>query len=443
MAAPVDVRVLAHQAAAFRLLMEPGRKTVTLVWGRGLGKSYFIRLICWLLVAKYYGKKRKTLDGEITGIRIHILMPTLKQFKAVHGALFEAENNGKWKFLNGKIDHTDWTIRFPDGSFIMPVPAALATSERGRGFRSDVNIFDEGDDVDVSIRNAITSPWLTEPWALGLELIAGTPKRGRHGLMFDGFRAGQSSDPQEADSHSFRVKSADCPLVVLPAVVEAARRKLSKAVFAREYEADFDSAEGLVYPFDEDLHVREPASNVFFSRYAIGGDHGWTDPGCLLLGGITGHGADSTLWILQEEYASERPNHIWDGIVRDKYKGLRGWLDPSRPDRINDYRRAGLNAHAADNSIEAGVARVIELLAKRETEEDAPPFCRLYVSPRCVNTIREFKSYRRKKDPKVPDSYLEDIEDKNNHAMDALRYMVVGEFGMPSGGNYRHETPGR
>ena len=428
MSRQVDVRILKHQAEPFRLLFDGIPKTITLVWGRGLGKSFFIRLVIWLLIAKWFGKKRKTLDGEITGIRVYLLMPTLKQFKQVHGALLEAENAGKWAFLGGKLNKTDWSITFPDGSYFIPVPAALATSERGRGFRADVAVFDEGDDIDKSIRTSITQPWFSEPWSLALELIAGTPKQGRNGMLFEGYSDGQSTDPDLANFYSFRTKSEECPEIFSPRLLAEAKRKYPPAVYSREFEVDFDSAEGLVYPFEESFHVRAPDENVRFHRYAIGGDHGWNDPGVLLFGGVAGHGEDSLIWILEEHYASERPNHEWDAIVAERYQGIRGWMDPSRPDRINDYRRAGLNAVGADNSIPAGVARVAELLFRRKLEE-GDDYARLYIHPRCVNTIREFKSYRRKRDPHNANAFLEDIEDRNNHALDSLRYMVIGEFG--------------
>lgn len=434
---PVDVRILSHQAEPFRLVSRGEPITLTLTWGRGLGKSFFLRLMIWLLVAKWYGKKRRTVDGEMTGIRIYILMPTLKQFKGVHGALFEQENDTKWKFLGGKLNKTDYSITFPDGSFILPVPAAVATSERGRGFRGDVVCIDECDDIDSSVRDAVVRPWFTEPWSLGIEIDVGTPKRGRHGLLFRLFDRGQKREPGH---YSFRVKSSDCPEIVSPKFLADEKRTCPAAYYAREYEADFDSAEGLVYPFDEAFHVREPPPNIHFNRYVVGGDHGWNDPGVLLLGGIYGHGDDAGLWILEEHYASERPNNQWDAIVTEHYQGIRGWLDPSRPDRINDYRRAGLNAHGADNSIEAGVSRVADLLVKRYIEGLDEPYARLYVHPRCVNTIREFKSYRRKRDPSNVSGFLEDIEDKNNHAMDSLRYMAIGEFGRPA--NHRHEVRG-
>ena len=442
----VPVRILKHQSGAFKLLFDGKPKTITLAWGRGLGKSFFVRLIIWLLVARWYGKKRKTIDGEMTGIRIYMLMPTLKQFKQVHGALLEAENDGKWSFLGGKLNKTDYTLTFPDGSFFTPVPAALATSERGRGFRGDVVIFDEGDDIDSSIRVSITQPWFTEPWSLALEFVAGTPKRGRHGMLFETYTLGQSKDPEHANYYSFKTKSCECPEIVSPRLLEKAKREYPPAAFAREFEVDFDSAEGLVYPFDESFHVGEPPPLTTFRKFVLGVDHGWSDPGCFLLCGLVGHGESTVLWALEEVYLTETPNPTWDKIAQEQYQGLDCYPDPSRPDRIYDLQRAGLKCHEVDNSIEAGVARVASMLFIRseDTQDgDERKFTRLRVAPRCVNLIREFKSYRRKRDRNNANQFLEDIEDDNNHALDPLRYICMGEFGpLPSFGNYRHESPG-
>jgi len=263
MSRQVDVEILPHQAEPFRLIMLGERVTITLAWGRGLGKSFFARLIIWILIAQWFGKRRKTRNGWMTGIRIYMLMPTLKQFKQVHGALLQAENEGQWSFLGGKLDRTDYSLRFPDGSFFVPVPAAVATSERGRGFRGDVTLIDEGDDIDPAVRHAVARPWFTEPWSLGIELVMGTPKRGRYGLLFELFQRGKSDDPELDAYHSFRVKSEECPDIVSPKVLADAKREYPQT-YAREYEADFDSAEGLVYPFDEDFHVCVAEADIEF-----------------------------------------------------------------------------------------------------------------------------------------------------------------------------------
>ena len=416
----------AHQAFHSR----PGLpNTVNLVWSRGSGKSWFERFEgIWLPVAENIGKVRASALKPFKGVRIIGLCPTLKQFRDIHGAKLHEENEGDWKFLGGKLNHSTLRIDWPDGSWFQPMPAASASSKAALGQRCDYVLLDEADDIASSVYHTVVQPWFTEPWSFAQILSGGTPRRGRHGLLYELHRLGISADPLDARYSSKVFTWRDSPEIIRLDQIEDAKRNMPPAVFAREYECDFDSAEGLVYPFEEDFHVRAPDENVRFLRFAIGGDHGWNDPGVLLFGGIAGHGNDSIIWILEEHYASERPNHEWDAIVTERYHGVRGWLDPSRPDRINDYRRAGLDARPADNSIEAGVARIAELLFRRKVE-DGEDYARLYIHPRCVNTIREFKSYRRKQDPQNKDRYLEDIVDKNNHAMDALRYMVVGEFG--------------
>jgi phage terminase large subunit len=232
----------------------------------------------------------------------------------------------------------------------------------------------------------------------------------------------------------------DTPELVDPETVEDARETTPAATFAREWECDFDSAEGLVYSgFDETFHVREVPERIHFYKRGLGIDHGWSDPGVFLEYGISGHGADSALWITGEHYHTEKPNHEWDQLASSKYHGWQAWADPSRPDRINDLRRAGLAIRGADNSIDAGVARVADLLHIR-SDEAGERWARLYVSPRCVNIIDEFAKYKRKPDPMVPGRFLDDIIDKDNHAMDALRYLAVGEFGRPE--NRKFEVRG-
>lgn len=230
----------------------------------------------------------------------------------------------------------------------------------------------------------------------------------------------------------------DSPELIDPATVDDARATTPKATFAREWECDFDSAEGLVYVFDESFHVRECPEGIRFQKFVLGIDHGWSDPGVFLAGGIIGNGEDAELWILDEIYSTEKPNSEWNSLASSKFHGWRAWADPSRPDRINDLRKAGLDIRGADNSIEAGVARVADLLHIRESESGRR-FARLYVHPRCRNTISEFTKYKRKPDPLSPGRFLDEIIDRDNHAMDSLRYLAVGEFGFVTS---RNETPG-
>ena len=447
----LDLSFTAPQSWAHGIISTRQEPT-TLVepWGRGSGKSWFSRTEgIWLTVAKYRGKRRRKLGldtngnvvnlGEMVGVRIVGLCPTLKQFRDIHGAALEAENKGQWSFLGGKFNRSTLRIDWPDGSWFQPMPASSASSNSGRGIRCDVVLPDEVDDIDGEVFDSVVRPWFSEGWSLKLVLAGGTPRRGRHGLLYRLHRLGLSTDPRDSRYFSRIATYKDSPELVDPREVEDARRNMVPATFAREWECDFDSAEGLVFNFDEDFHVKSPPPHMAFQRRGLGIDHGWEDPGVFLEYGIAGHGNDAILWITNEHYESHRENGEWDNIARTRYYGWKAWADPSRPDRIADLRNAGLSIVGADNSIEAGVARLANLMAKRH-EENTPDWTRFYVDPRCVNLIRELKSYRRKPDPNDRGRFLEAIEDKNNHAIDCARYIAISEFG-PYSNTGRSETP--
>jgi hypothetical protein len=448
----LDFKLTAPQSQAFQLIQKP-TTDVNLEWGRGCGKSWFDRFCGWTWVARADHKPRLQLLEElgtldkltpeqremaagVKGIRVVFLMPTLKQFKGVHGSSLEGEIE-QWRHLKPHANWTDYEIHFPGGSWITPFPADQHSSQRSRGIRCDVVICDEADDIDPSVFDAIVRPWFSEPWSLKIRVTSGTYKRGRHGLLYQRRQAGK--DPEKPRYHTVRATYADNPEIVDREEVEDARQNTNPATFAREWECDPDAGEGIVYPFDESFHVRQPPPLSAFNEFIVGGDHGWVDPGVLLLGGIQGHGNDATLWLLDERYESECPNQTWDQRAKEWAFARAFYLDPSRPDRIRDYRvNSGVNAISADNNIPGGISQLANLMFKRQSEH-GPDWCRFYVAPACVNTIREFGLYRRKKNS--DGSFDEAPMDKNNHAMDSARYMAVGRFGRGDAG--RHVTSGR
>lgn len=429
----------------------PGR-TVCLAFGRGVGKSWFVRRICYVLIAQWEHRERETADGKIRGVRIVFLLPSFKQFRDVHSRAMLTELREGFASLGGKVDQTTFTVTFPGGSTIQVFPASEHGGQRARGIRADVVMLDEADDIDSSVFDEVVTPWFTEPWSLKIKIASGTPKRGRHGLLWRLFQAGKrgarvragevedlSQSEVEALSTFYAVHATyrDAPGNVDQRTVELARVTMPQASFEREYECNFDSGEGLVYPFDEAVHVAEPPPFNAFSEFHVGMDHGWADAGVLLLAGIQGHGNDAVVWLLDEWYESECPNHVWDARAKD-WSFAKFWPDPSRPDRINDLRSMGLKVGDTDNNILGGIARVAELVFVRATET-GERYARLYVSPKCKNTIREFGLYRRKK---LSDGTFDEApEDKHNHTQDALRYLVVGRFGRAP--NYRTVTSGR
>jgi hypothetical protein len=460
-------------------------------WGRGVGKTHYARSVWWLLVALYDFKLRTEAPEPFRGVRINSLCPTLKQWKEINEAGIQSElaPDGKWGFLRGRYNAQSGHVSFPGGSYVRPFPAMEHRSTTARGMRTDVLDAEELDDIDANVYDGVAIPWLSEPWSLGLELLRGTPTRGRFGLWYrtlamcrlgEKIRNGVISfeqalelpealavmtvfeelpadewpptlprDPQEATLHVLRgyygshATYRDAPETVSPMAVARAKATTPAATFDREWNANPDAGEGLVYPFVAEpdsfgfCHVQEAPPLSTFREFHIGMDHGYSDPGVLLLFGVQGHGEDATLWLLDEQYEREVPNDIWNARAKNWSFG-KFWPDPSRPDRVHDIRNMGIEVGEVDNDIQAGISRLANLMFVREAPS-GQRYSRFYVSPKCKNTIAEFGKYRRKK---LPDgSFDEKPEDKWNHAMDSARYVAVGRFGRIP--NTRHVSSGR
>lgn len=393
------------------------------------------------------------------GVSIGVMMPTLKQFKDVHaeGIQEELASDGQWGFLGGRYERQSGKVTFPGGSTVTPFPAAEHTSKKARGPRVDIASCDEVDDIDAEVHDGILIPWMSAPWSLGIELSGGTPTRGRHGLWWrlleDGrigekLRAGKTPeelgiDEERAEAlksvYSFHAWYKHAPETVSPAAVAKAKATTPKATFEREWEANPDAGEGLVYVFDEDFHVRPAPKWDEFNEFIVGADHGDVDPAVLILFGIKGHGNDARAWALDEWYEPEQLNSVWDERLA-AWDFATVYADPSRKDRLRDWRSQGRKVRdlpAEVKPIAAGIARIADLLHRR-THETFDDWCRFYVDPKCKNLIREFGLYRRKKHP--DGTFSETPEDKNNHAMDASRYALAGRFGrVPS---YRQTLSG-
>jgi hypothetical protein len=449
----VDLRLAFNgpQSRAFEAFQPRAR--VCIPWGRGVGKSWFMRRIWYLAVAAYDGIAREGEDNGIKiqtrGVRIVHIQPTFKSCKDVHGDLTDSElgPGGDWAFLGARIDHTAWRIRFPGGSWIQWF--GMREAHASRGIRCDIVTSDESDDIEMSSYDAVVAPWLTERFAdehlIRKRLLGGTPRRGRYGLLYREHRAALDG---VKNHHTFHATYRDAPEVVDPAYIEEERAKLSPAVFKREYECDFDSAEGLVYGiFDPKHHVREPDSRTRWSEYLVGIDHGYEDPGVLLLAGVQGSGRDATIHLIDEVYQTKQTESWWIDAAKKLAKQynlktgsnphgaqVRWFADPSRPDRIDAFGKAGIRVEQAKNAIDEGVDAVADRLVLRLDPNDKDGkrrFARLYVSPKCKETIAEFGKYRRRRDPKNPERVLDAIEDKENHCLIAGTLVTTDKGDVP------------
>jgi len=444
----IDLKLNRPQREALALFAP--HRTLCLAWGRGVGKSYLMRTLWWLLVAQYDRQKRP--GGNHAGVRIITMMPTLKQHKDVFGAdILNDLSGSEWSWLGGKVDRSTWQIDFPGGSWIKPFPAAEHSSRSALGMRCDAIFLDEEDHIYSGVFDTVAIPWLSAPWSLGIIVGSGTPRRGRHGLHYKHYKNGQLGDrvragetidgvddataKQLARHYSVFATYCDAPETVRPDAVALAKATTPRAIFQREWEHNFDAAEGLVYGdvWEEGFHVRIPPADIVYSQIVVGGDKGYEDPGVMLLGGIQGHGNDATVWILDEIYQQHKTIDWWCtqlGQWVGDYGVRRVYYDPSAAEWKASFRQScAVSTPDVDNSREEGIDAVANMLLPREYDGE-PRYARLYVHPRCHNLIRELSMYRRKPDAKDPDRYTDDIVDRDDHSCDALRYLLAGHFGL-------------
>jgi hypothetical protein len=432
----VDFRALQVQSDAHRVWL-PGHR-IGNAWGRGTGKSWFARHEMYLDVAEWDDVERRTASAPMRGVRIFYMFPTLKHFKRLGHAdkmLDELSGGGEFGFLGAKVDRTDWIFTFPGGSYIR----VLTAESSNRGARADCAVLDEADEIDIAKFESEIGPWFTEPWSFKKVLITGTPKRGRFGLLWKAFSVWPNGDIEHAPlehAHGFHATVYDADgSIVDHAEANRARQTISPVRFATEYLCNFDSAEGLVYPFfDGAFHVRPPPSFSHFHSYIVGVDYGFNDPTVMLVIGVAGSGNDTICHVLREVYvtgkaASELVPYAKQ--IQADFPKARWYADHDPAISKTLHVDAGVNivnAEKGAGSVERGAAVVADALFVRE-DKDGRQWSQLYIDPSCRHTIDEFGKYKRRRDSKNIDRVLDEIDTSaDDHCMDALRYALVSYF---------------
>lgn len=179
---------------------------------------------------------------------------------------------------------------------------------------------------------------------------------------------------------------------------------------AQELRGEFVSFEGLVYSqFRRSVHVRAVDTDGW--RVVLGVDVGSNNPTVVLALAIAGDGrmhvmaefyrrnmsASDIVEAIAAEYARHNPDVVY--------------IDPSAAGYIADLGRAGLRVRKADNDVMVGIGRVAAALDSGLT-----------VDPSCANLIAEFEAYRYPDGKRADDRPVKE----SDHAMDALRYAVMG-----------------
>lgn len=210
----------------------------------------------------------------------------------------------------------------------------------------------------------------------------------------------------------------------------------------------WDAFEGAIYPeFNRNINVVPPFTPPKGWEYLVALDHGMVNPTAALLCGID---FDGNIYVVDEYYSpGVVSQHSKEILKMTSGYDISFWLiDPSTQAKnrekdgmpwsvIEEYEDQGLFFTPANNEKLAGINRVREFMRldpKRlnpQTGRLGSP--RLFIFQNCVNLIEEFPSYQWKQQRSLSDRNAKEVPvDFKDHALDALRYMIMSRFEPPA-----------
>lgn len=213
----------------------------------------------------------------------------------------------------------------------------------------------------------------------------------------------------------FRAKTRENPFLA-PEFIASLEASYTGKFAQQELDGEFVSFEGLIYDeFDRNIHVTEYDGR--FVEVVAGVDEGYTNPAVIVPVGID---YDGRLHVIDEFYKRRvlQGDLVAEAVkLRDKYNITRFIVDPSAAGLIAEMQATRLTVKPANNAVNDGIQRT---KARFKVQADGRP--RLSISPSCVNVMAELESYTWKEGKTGTQDEPEKI---NDHAMDALRYVVM------------------
>lgn len=255
--------------------------------------------------------------------------------------------------------------------------------------------------------------------------ITGTPK-GRNWVYRTFVEERESWEPKRQKAYGFHTwRTHENPLYQAePEFLTALEAEYGPGsdFYAQEIEASFITFAGLVYKDYDPARHDIPGPTPRFVRVVAGVDWGFRSPGCIVVLAEDGAG---NIWLIDEVYernrvVSGKPGDDWVSDAKDLRArwGVQAFFcDPEDPHAIFQFADAGLPAFQADNRRMPGVKAVQALLATTRLRllEGAAP-----------NVVTEFGQYHWRTDRDGNPVEDADPSKEFDHAMDALRYAVMG-----------------
>lgn len=422
------------QASAHKAFMVDGFKRGVLLMGRQSGKTYFATQHSWISAVKDQGRyfivfKTYKQAHEVVWRQYVPLIPK----ELIYGKPNEQDLIVTLNYL----ENTPMTL--PSGETIMinhdkTKPRStiqLLGSDQAdshRGFRADGMIFDEYADQDPENFNVVYEPMFstTNGWII----FMGTPRGYNH--FYDLIQFAKEEDRWFYQEATWR----DSPYVsreFMEGVKTEATKRGMLSGFMQEYELEFRSVQGAVYPvFDRKVHVISPTEFPEELTYYGAIDFGWHTTAFLLLG----VDKDQVWYLVDSVYGKEETldNLIprIKAVIGDKRLVLLV-ADSADRDAIEvmgrDFPVVGVNKANDAKGYSTGIGLVTEKMKPR-MQLVGPPKPSLLVGSNNKNFIFEIESYRFPEEK--PERNASDIPIKeNDHGPDALRYFFLHlKFGL-------------
>jgi hypothetical protein len=421
------VGYVAHkkQSEAHQAFMLGGFKRGVLLMGRQSGKTYFANAHGWISALKNQGRyfivfKTYKQAHEVVWRQYIPLIP-----KEVIHSVNERDLIIEFKHLR------DTPITLPNGETVIvnhdeTKPRStlqLLGSDQAdshRGFKAHGIIFDEYADQDPKNWSSVYEPMFTT--TSGWAIFMGTPRGYNH--FYEMIQDAKDQEDWFYQEATWR----DSPYVSKAAIALArkdADRKGTLSTFLQEYELEFRSIQGAVYPtFNRKVHIVRPTEIPDDLIIYAGIDFGYHTTACLLMG----VDKEQNYYVFDEIYGKKEV--LADVIPRIKQKLSDKRLvmfvgDPENRDAIEMMSRdfPMVPAKKSKGSIVDGVDLIRDRLKPR-IQLVGNPKPTLYISSVCKNLIIEMESYKypEEKPDRNPDEVPMKVDD---HGPDALRYIVL------------------
>lgn len=190
-------------------------------------------------------------------------------------------------------------------------------------------------------------------------------------------------------------------------------KQKNETLYKHVYLGEVTGTGGAVFENVEDLAMSSEQLQQFDHRY-FGLDFGFAvDP--LAFVAMHYDAKHEDLYIFDEIYQQKLTNRNAADMINKKYPSVRILGDSAEPKSIYEMREYGTNVNGAKKGPDS-VRFGINWLQSR---------AHIYIDRhRCPNTYREFSSYEY--DRNRDGQFINAFPDKNNHAIDAVRYGMQG-----------------